>query len=58
MVKKGVLWLKNNKSVVLSVIFLIILINTVLIKGNSDFVIFGMLGFYVAAIFSINLRAD
>lgn len=47
--KKSVLFFKNNKPVVLSVIFLGILADILFIRGNSDFRIFGILGLYVAA---------
>ncbi len=55
--KKGVLWFKNNKPVVLSVIFLGIIADTLLIKGNSDLRIFGILGLYVAAISFYKLKS-
>lgn len=55
--KKSVLWFKNNKPVVLSVIFLGILADTLFIKGNSDLRIFGFLGVYVAAISFYKLKS-
>ena len=55
--KKSVFFFKINKPVVLSVIFLGILADTLFIKGDSDLRIFGILGFYVAAIFFYKLKS-
>lgn len=55
--KKSVLWLKDNKPVVLSVIFLGILADPVFITGNSDIRIFGILGLYIVAVFFYKLKS-
>lgn len=55
--KKSVLFFKNNKPVILSVIFLGIIADPLFIKGNSDLRIFGFLGFYVAAAFFYKLKS-
>ena len=49
MIKKGILILRENKPVVITLIFLAIFADIVFIKGNSDIRIFGILGIYVAA---------
>lgn len=55
--KKSVLFFKNNKPVVLSVIFLGILIDILFIKGSSDIRMFGILGIYVISIFFYKLKS-
>ena len=55
--KKSVLWLKDNKPVVLSVIFLGILADPIFITGNSDLRIFGILGLYITAVFFYKLKS-
>jgi len=55
--KKSVLWLKDNKPVVLSVIFLGIIADPLFITGNSDIRIFGILGLYITAVFFYKLKS-
>jgi len=55
--KKSLLFFRNNKPVVLPIIFLGILADILFIKGNSDLRIFGILGLYVAAAFLYKFKS-
>ena len=57
MIKKGILILRKNKPVVLTVIFLAILADIFFIRGNSDIRIFGILGVYIISVFFYKLKS-
>lgn len=57
MIKKVIIFLKKNKPVVLTLIFLAIIADIIFISGSSDLRIFGILGLYVAAISFYKLKS-
>jgi hypothetical protein len=54
---KGIWFLKKNKPVVITLIFLAIFADIIFITGNSDIRIFGILGTYIMAVFFYKLKS-
>lgn len=50
-------FLYKVKPIALTVIFLAIIVDIFFIKKSSDFIIFGLLAFYIACIFVYNLKS-
>ena len=50
-------FLGNSSAAVLTIVFIIIIINCLLIEGSSDIVFFGLLGVYIGAILFYKLRS-
>lgn len=55
--QNGIAFLKRNKPVVLTVIFLGILADIFIVSGSSDFRIFGILFFYIISIRLYKLKS-